>query len=401
MTWPAALPGVAVRILRTAAGRRALQVGLLVGGLFVLGFLCGEQAHAAERTQPASSEVAPPGPVEGVRSLTGHVIDTVGALTHIPTAPAVQPGAPATGAKPGHAPDTSYESQHTSRPTSHHRPHHELRPEPHAPATSDPHLDPVPDPDPAPDPDTVADPVPGPASVPASGAKPRPAPSRHPLTDSLAGLGAGDRVADPTAGRLVRTVSDRVLQPVGGLVETVTAGLGRATAQMPPLSALPTLPNLPVLPGSPTVPLLPGLPEVPGHTLPAPVTQTPQPAPAGPAAEAAVDDRRSGSGPGGAAFGPRTASHVTKVEADATPVQPRGQRAAGAGHAPAHQAPDSDPTGELLSHAAVDNGTSRHSDAHAVTLNHRAPVRLVPGAAARVDAAGTRDRYRDIPVFPG
>jgi hypothetical protein len=394
-----------VRILRTAAGRRALQVGLLVGGLFVLGFLCGEQAHAAERTQPASSEVAPPGPVGGVRSLTGHVIDTVGALTHIPTAPAAQPGAPATGAKPGHAPDTSYESQHTSqhtsRPTPHHKPHHELRPEPHAPATSDPHLDPVPDPDPAPDPDTVADPVPDPASVPASGAKPRPAPSRHPLSDSLAGLGAGDRVADPAAGRLVRTVGDRVLQPVGGLVETVTAGLGRATAQMPPLSALPTLPNLPVLPGSPTVPLLPGLPEVPGHTLPAPVTQTPQPASAGPAAEAVVDDRRSGSGAGGAAFGPRTAPHVTRAEADATPVQPRGQRVAGAGHAPAHQAPDSDPTGELLSHAAVDNGTSRHSDAHAVTLNHRAPVRLVPGAAARVDAAGTRDRYRDIPVFPG
>ena len=48
MTSPAVLPGAALRVMRTAAGRRALQVALLVGGLFVLGFLCGEQAQAAD-----------------------------------------------------------------------------------------------------------------------------------------------------------------------------------------------------------------------------------------------------------------------------------------------------------------------------------------------------------------
>lgn len=48
MTWPTALPFAALRLLRTAAGRRALQLALLVAGLFAFGFLCGEQAHAAE-----------------------------------------------------------------------------------------------------------------------------------------------------------------------------------------------------------------------------------------------------------------------------------------------------------------------------------------------------------------
>lgn len=70
-------------------------------------------------------------------------------------------------------------------------------------------------------------------------------------------------------------------------------------------------------------------------------------------------------------------------------------------HAPAHQAPSDNPGGALGGKSAVDNGSSRHGDAHAVTLDNRAPLRLVPGAAASVDVAGTRDRHRDIPVFPG
>ncbi|MEW2154126.1 hypothetical protein AB0950_02325 [Streptomyces sp. NPDC007189] len=62
---PAALLGTSVRVLRTAAGRRALQLVLLVGGLFTLGFLCGEQAHAADGTPlPAqmTSAAGRPGP---------------------------------------------------------------------------------------------------------------------------------------------------------------------------------------------------------------------------------------------------------------------------------------------------------------------------------------------------
>ncbi|MFC8200947.1 hypothetical protein ACFUTV_36965 [Streptomyces sp. NPDC057298] len=42
---------------RTAAGRRALHVALLVGGLFVLGLLCGEQARAADGVAQDSTPV--------------------------------------------------------------------------------------------------------------------------------------------------------------------------------------------------------------------------------------------------------------------------------------------------------------------------------------------------------
>ncbi|MGW4545107.1 hypothetical protein ACWEN4_01865 [Streptomyces violaceorubidus] len=48
MIWSVVLPGAALRVLRTAAGRRALHVALLVGGLFVLGLLCGGRAQAAD-----------------------------------------------------------------------------------------------------------------------------------------------------------------------------------------------------------------------------------------------------------------------------------------------------------------------------------------------------------------
>ncbi|GJF18947.1 hypothetical protein [Streptomyces sp. HO565] len=44
----AVLPGAALRVMRTAAGWRALRLALLVGGLFLLGVVCGERAQAAE-----------------------------------------------------------------------------------------------------------------------------------------------------------------------------------------------------------------------------------------------------------------------------------------------------------------------------------------------------------------
>ncbi|MEV8016570.1 hypothetical protein AB0O76_09525 [Streptomyces sp. NPDC086554] len=42
------LPDAAVRLVRAVAGRRALQVVLLLAGLLALGFLCGERAQAAD-----------------------------------------------------------------------------------------------------------------------------------------------------------------------------------------------------------------------------------------------------------------------------------------------------------------------------------------------------------------
>jgi hypothetical protein len=48
LAWPAALSGAALRVLRSAAGRRALHGALLVGGLFALGILFGGPAQAAD-----------------------------------------------------------------------------------------------------------------------------------------------------------------------------------------------------------------------------------------------------------------------------------------------------------------------------------------------------------------
>lgn len=70
------------------------------------------------------------------------------------------------------------------------------------------------------------------------------------------------------------------------------------------------------------------------------------------------------------------------------------------GPAPRDQAPAGDPDGALGHRSAADNGGPRHGDAHAVTPSHHVPLRLVPGAVVRAVAAGTRDRHRDIPLFP-
>ncbi|MFH9576067.1 hypothetical protein ACH4MG_36745 [Streptomyces sp. NPDC017454] len=95
MTWSATLPGAALRMMRTAAGRRALHVALLVGGLFVLGVLCGERAQAAGGAPPSPRDavgqvvdVLVEGPREGrgpavtaenvVRSVEGRALGPVG-----------------------------------------------------------------------------------------------------------------------------------------------------------------------------------------------------------------------------------------------------------------------------------------------------------------------------------
>lgn len=48
VTWPAALSDAAVRATRSAAGRRALHLTLLVAAVFALGLLFAERAQAAE-----------------------------------------------------------------------------------------------------------------------------------------------------------------------------------------------------------------------------------------------------------------------------------------------------------------------------------------------------------------
>ncbi|MBB4897453.1 hypothetical protein [Streptomyces griseomycini] len=71
MTWSAALSGAALRTMRTAVGRRALEVALLVGAVFVLGMLCGERAQAADGMP---GETAPVSPSTGTAGTVGTAV---------------------------------------------------------------------------------------------------------------------------------------------------------------------------------------------------------------------------------------------------------------------------------------------------------------------------------------
>ncbi|MEU9911870.1 hypothetical protein [Streptomyces sp. NPDC051001] len=327
MTWPAALSGAALRSLRTAAGRRALQVALLVGGLFALGFLCGGQASAAEGipTTTATSGAVPVDPADGVRSLTSGAVER---LAKPPAEPEVPHTAPRTDTLPTSA----------------------------DPASAD---------------DKVL----------------------RPVTEQVVGVVDG-------------VVDGKVLQPVGDLVDTVTEQLGQAQAQMPPLPSLPSLPSPPVteppgLPEFPELPTLPGLPALPGQTLPGQTPPTTMPQPESPVADSPQGDvvgRRSGKAAATAAFyGPLSVAGSPTTGAAAKTGEHRVVQGA---HAPVAQTPGDDQSGALGNRPTADSGSSRHGDAHAVSLNHRAAVRLLAGAAVRADAFETRDRHRDIPVSP-
>ncbi|MFI9807745.1 hypothetical protein ACIHEJ_25840 [Streptomyces sp. NPDC052301] len=289
MTSPAALFGATVRALRTGAARRALQLVLLVGGLFVLGFLCGEQAQAAERI---------PAPVQApVRA-------------------------------------TSVRSSVTA-------------PE---------------------------DPV-----------------------DPVRAMGKGT----------VRAVSDQVVAPVRDVVNTATQALEATTSRsVDEASRSVDEASRSVGQARPTAPSLP-LPDVteasvpPGHQAAAPKGPAPRPqrhigtaAAKSPAGRHSAHTVASAPAPAVAAFGPAAPAVLRHA---AWAPAPRTTTSVGD---PGRPAPTGDPDG-VLGKQAADGSTTRHGDACAVTFVGRAPLRLPPGATARADAPETRERHRDIPVFPG
>ncbi|MES5816472.1 hypothetical protein [Streptomyces sp. RG80] len=336
MTWPAALPGAALRSPRTAAGRRARQVAvrvalrlaLLVGGLFALGFLCGGQASAAEDI-PAATTAA----VDGA---------TTGATGVAPAPVAGEPTAQLTGESKA-------------------------------------------------DDDTAA----ATKSSPLGG-------GTDAATSALLPPAVDDKVLRPVTEHVVGAVDGKVLQPVGDLVETVTEQLAGAPAKMPPMPTWPApeLPGLPEYPGFPGLPTLPELPGLPGQTPP--VTTAPQPespVAGSPSSEGDDSGKRSGKAVTRAAFyGP--ASVAGSPTTGAAPRTDGHRAAVQDAHAPVQQAPDGDPGGLRGNRSAVDGGSSRHGDAQAVSLDHRAAVRLVAGTAVAAEAFETRDRHRDIPVSP-
>lgn len=378
MTWPAALPAAAVRVMRSAAGRRALQVVVLVGGLFALGFLCGEQAHAADGAPGTSAPgpmgpVAPTVPAASANGVEAWLKDAVGRLVAAPAGH----GQSADSARPKPS------APEQPNPTGSAQPKPQPKPKPKAKPASPAGAPPA-EAFPAGSGAPIGSGTPAEGSIPADGTTPA-----HDTARVVPVLGA-------VVEGVVETVDDAVLRPVGDLVVTVTGGLAEVTAPpIPGLPQVPSLPSVPELPGTPSLPGLPGLPSVPGQTLPAPVTQ-----PDGPGHSAATGDAPAErpTAARGVAYGPRFDEVGSTAHA---PARGDGRRAAdGAGYVRVPQAPDGDPTGVLGNRTAVDNGTPRHGDAHAVALNQRAPLGLLSGAAARANGDATRDRHRDIPVSP-
>ncbi|MFC9629855.1 hypothetical protein ACFTY8_11265 [Streptomyces mirabilis] len=326
MTPPAAelpLAGAALRMThmtRTVAGRRALRLALLVAGLFALGLLCGERAHAADGLVPT----APTAPTA-------------------PRAPTAPTSSPVRLVKPGVPLPVAHSVADTvTRVTD---------------TVTRTHIT-----------DTV---------------------THADVTDTVAQLGdTVTRVTD-TVRHVVRPAAESVVRPVGDLVETVTGELGQAPPKT--LPSLPSLPSLPELPGPPSPPGAGG--QVPS------AGSGPQHSGAGavPSTSRAVVRHGDAGTVGPTYYGP------ARLGTDTDGVAVRGEhRGVAPGSGPDRQAPPGDPTGAPGGQAAVDSGTPRHGDPHAVvTPSHRAPLRLVPGAPVAVTAAGTRDRYRDIPLVPG
>ncbi|MFM9554996.1 MULTISPECIES: hypothetical protein [Streptomyces] len=334
MTSATPLPGAgAGAALRGAAGCRLVRVALLLGGLFVLGVLCGERANAAD-----GAPTSPP----PLTAVTSHVLRPATGFEDRPVA------------------------EHAARPVT----------------------------------ETPVQPAPEQAV-------------RRSVTE-----GAVEPVVQVTEGVAV-PVTEGVVVPVGDLVESVTEGLGGVTSQLPSVS-LPSLPGVvPGLPEVPQSPELPGLPGVPGwSTLPVeslPVGEVPQesgPTEAEkpdqvPDADGGRDDARvSGpvAGPVPVAYGPTVgvggavavpAPHRTATDAGAGAGDQPGVRAA------VRQSQDGLPTGALGRHSAVDNGGPRHAEPHALAALPHTPLSLVPGAPVADAAGGTRERHRDVPVFPG
>ncbi|MEU6800255.1 hypothetical protein [Streptomyces neyagawaensis] len=358
-----------------------MRLLLVVGGLFVLGILCGGRANAAEKVT-TSAEVG----MSALDTRPGDTgpAETTGVVDDAVTSAGGQIAEPAT--------------REAVRP---------VMPDAVPPVTRD-----------------AARPVTRDAVRPVTRAMVRPVAHEvvrpvtrvavRPVAQHVVRSGGRDVVhPDPVVDEALRPVTEDVLRPVGDVVEAVTAGLGDESsfspgARMPSWPEGSGWPGVPEWPDAPEldVPELPGLPGVPawptlpGETLPVEVTPR---EPGGVRPDEAGHDVDGGRerhvGPVRAVHGPFAGDR--DVAAVAAAHRAAGKGAARVGRTVEPQAPGGVPTGALGGHSAVDNGGPRHAEPHAVTSPHRAPLSLAPGATAADAADGTRDRHRDIPEFPG
>ncbi|ROP51481.1 hypothetical protein EDD94_0905 [Streptomyces sp. PanSC9] len=208
---------------------------------------------------------------------------------------------------------------------------------------------------------------------------------------------AAEPVGTAGAGRVVgsvealRGVSEQAAEPVRRLADDASGTVGRTRTAAPPVS----------------VPDLDGLPGLPDLTDPLTPRQQPpaagSPGNTGTSVPVFPGERRARTGARDAFAAPVPVSPYgpEALSAFRPPAPATARHAVAPAEAPGLPAPAGDPDGALGKQAAVDGTTSRHGDAQAVTLTDRAPLRLAPGTLAHADAPGTRERHRDIPVFPG
>ncbi|MDX3586069.1 hypothetical protein [Streptomyces europaeiscabiei] len=409
MTSTATLPGAgaALRVVRGTAGRCLVRVALLVGGLFVLGVLCGARASATE-----GAPTPPPLPAAVTAAVT-EVTGTAGYARPPTDEPAVA---------------RHMVQRHTVRPVTERvvRPVTDRIARPVAEDVVQSVADPVSRPvtdgavqpgvglvvrpgvedvvRPVTDPVSLSRPVADGAVQPGVGLVVRPGVEDvvRPVTDPLSlSRPVAEDLVQPVADSVSRPVVEHVVVPMGDLVESVTEGLAEVQSQLPPVTGVPSLPGMP---GLPELPELPAWTTLPVESLP--VFVTPQePGRAGAERPRSAVDGDSGSGgervsvPASGAYGPE-AAFGGAVAVSAL------HRDAGAGDASvvrvtAQHSPDGLPTSALGRHSTVDNGGPRHAEPQAAASFDRAPLSLVPGAPESDAANGTRDRHQDIPEFPG
>ncbi|MER5439261.1 hypothetical protein [Streptomyces sp. NPDC002790] len=404
-----ALPApVVARPVRATAGRRALQLALLFGGLLVLGIVCGGRAQADGLSSDAGSLGA------GHVAVREHVADSVQKLRGAGPRenPALSEATGSTEASDAPGPSTAASTATSAPERAKARPAAQapapVRPAAQASAPVRP-AEPTPNPaapEHAPGVQTSPDAKSSPEAKPASGVKRL---ARH-LHDGPAApsdpTAPATNVAKTTATAATATVRTYLTGPLRQQVEALggdqvrlrsvadalrylTAPVGATVRQVAgPVEELATR----------VVADLVGAWDRPGPPAATTPQQSDTPAAHGDrsgtaeyAEYAEYADRTHAAASAPQAYDVARFGDVQKAEAGAraearpaSPVVP--------------QRPDGVPSAGA---SAGDGGSSRHGDLHAAAFGDRAPVLLASGATASAGTAPVVDRLRDIPEFPG
>lgn len=410
MTSPMALPAPVARLVRATAGRRALQLALLFGGLFVLGIVCGGRAQADGLSDAGSLG-------SGHVAVREHVADSVGKLREA-------------GSREATVPSKASEATETTKDTG-----ASTHAKPAAP-TQDRKAAPAAHPAPAPAPVRPAEPTPNPVDAQhapdanadhASGVK-RLARPLHEKPAAPTAPAAPAAPGDPSTRTTTSTSTTRTLtapvraylaEPLRQHIEALGGGQVRLRSAVDALRYL-TAPvgatvrqvTGPVeeLATRAVAELVGAVPEQLTHGRLGGIIRIVDPADARPAPPAATAPQQSDtpavhgdrpataegrshaavSGPQAydvARFGDVQKAEAGTTQAEARPASPV-----------VPQRPDGVPSAGA---SAGDGGSTRHGDLHAATFGGRAPVLLASGATASAGTEPVVDRLRDIPEFPG